>query len=156
MAKCLPAMRETWVQSLGQEDPLEKEMATTPIFLPGKSHGRRSLAGYSPRGHKELDTTDWTAAYSRQNRQTVGLTDVNSATLSFRFLSVYNKTSVPPWVQSQIKGFTYSPMRTTWPPCPPKWSDTDGSADMKEMTSICKEASLDPQLAPQTSVWVGL
>ena len=26
--KCLPAMRETWVQSLGQEDPLEKEMAT--------------------------------------------------------------------------------------------------------------------------------
>ena len=28
MVKCLPAMRETWVQSLGLEDPLEKEMAT--------------------------------------------------------------------------------------------------------------------------------
>ena len=28
--KCLPAMRDTWVQSLGQEDPLEKEMATCP------------------------------------------------------------------------------------------------------------------------------
>ena len=27
----------------------------TPVFLPGKSHGWRSLAGYSPRGHKELD-----------------------------------------------------------------------------------------------------
>jgi len=30
---------------------------TTPFFLPGKSHGQRSLVGYSPQGHKELDTT---------------------------------------------------------------------------------------------------
>ena len=35
------------VQALGQEDPLEKEMTTSPIFLPGKSHRKRSLAGYS-------------------------------------------------------------------------------------------------------------
>ena len=33
---------------LGQEDPLEKEMATTPLFLPGESHGERSLAGCNP------------------------------------------------------------------------------------------------------------
>ena len=45
------------VRSLGQEDPLEKEMATRSILLPGKSHGQRSLAGYSPKGHKELATT---------------------------------------------------------------------------------------------------
>ena len=44
------------VQSLGWEDPLEKEMAT-PVFLPGKSHGERSLVGYSPWGRKELDMT---------------------------------------------------------------------------------------------------
>ena len=31
----------------------------TPVFLPAKSHGQRSLAGYSPWGHKELDTTEW-------------------------------------------------------------------------------------------------
>ena len=37
---------------------MEKEMATTPVFLPGKSHGRRSLLGYSPRGRKESDTTE--------------------------------------------------------------------------------------------------
>ena len=37
-----------WVQSLGQEDPLEKEMAPTPVFLPGESYGHRSLVGYSP------------------------------------------------------------------------------------------------------------
>ena len=46
-------MRETGVQSLDWEDPLEKEIATTPGLLSGKSHGRRSLAGYSPWGRKE-------------------------------------------------------------------------------------------------------
>ena len=30
----------------------------TPVFLPGESHGQRSLAGYSPWGRKELDTTE--------------------------------------------------------------------------------------------------
>ena len=46
-----------WVQSLGLEGPLEKEMKPTPIFLPEKSHGQRSLVGCSPRGCKELDMT---------------------------------------------------------------------------------------------------
>ena len=46
--KNLHAMWETWVRSLGWEDPLEEGRATTPVFLPGKSHGQRSLAGYSP------------------------------------------------------------------------------------------------------------
>ena len=56
-AKSLPAMQETWVQSLGQEAPMEKKWLPTPIFLPGKSHGQRSLVSYSPRGHNELDMT---------------------------------------------------------------------------------------------------
>ena len=51
-------MQETLVQSLGQEDPLEKEMATIPVFWPGKSHGQRSLLGYSPWGRKELDMSE--------------------------------------------------------------------------------------------------
>ena len=46
--KNLPAMQETGVPSLGQEDPLEEGMATTAIFLPGESHGQRRLVGYSP------------------------------------------------------------------------------------------------------------
>ena len=37
-----------WVQSLGWEDPLEEEMAIHSSILPGKSHGEKSLAGYSP------------------------------------------------------------------------------------------------------------
>ena len=50
-------MQETQVQSLGQGDPLEKGTLPIPVFLPGESHGQRSLADYSPWGHKESDTT---------------------------------------------------------------------------------------------------
>ena len=45
------------VQSLGREDPLEVSMA---VFLPGESHGLRSLAGYSPQGQRESDMTEVT------------------------------------------------------------------------------------------------
>ena len=60
--KNLPAMQETqeiYVQSLVREDLLEKKMAThsTNSCLE-KSHGQRSLAGYSPKGHKESDMTE--------------------------------------------------------------------------------------------------
>jgi len=48
MVKNLSAMWETWVQSLGWEDPLEKGMATNSSILPGEFHRQRSLAGYSP------------------------------------------------------------------------------------------------------------
>ena len=43
-----PVKQEMWVQSLGQEDPQEKEMATTLVFLLGKPHGQKNLVGYSP------------------------------------------------------------------------------------------------------------
>ena len=56
--KNLPAMQETWVPSLGQEDSLEKGMATHSVVLLGESHGQRSLVGYSPSGRKESDTTE--------------------------------------------------------------------------------------------------
>ena len=56
--KRLPAMPETQVQSLGQENPLEKGMATTLVFLPGEFHIQKSLEGYSPWDCKESDTTE--------------------------------------------------------------------------------------------------
>ena len=46
-------MQETQVRFLGLEDPLEK-WQPTPVFLPRKSHGQRSLAGYGPWGHKRV------------------------------------------------------------------------------------------------------
>ena len=58
LVKNLSAMQETWVRFLSWEDPLEKEMATTPVFLPGEFHGQRSLVGYSPWGQKESDMTE--------------------------------------------------------------------------------------------------
>ena len=58
MVKNPPAMQETWLQSLGWEDPVEKGTATTPVFWPGEFHGQRIPAGYSPRGHKESDMTE--------------------------------------------------------------------------------------------------
>ena len=46
MVKHLSTKRETWVRALGWEDTLEKEMAIHSLFLPGESHGQRSLVGY--------------------------------------------------------------------------------------------------------------
>ena len=53
LVKDPPAMRETWAQSLGWEDPLEKGRIPTSLFWPGEFHGL-----YSPWGHKESDTTE--------------------------------------------------------------------------------------------------
>jgi len=57
MVKNPPAMQETWVQSLGREDPLEKGMATHSSVLAWRIP-QRSLVGYSPWGCKELDMTE--------------------------------------------------------------------------------------------------
>ena len=58
MVKNLPAMREIWVRSLGWEDPLEKGTATHANILACKVPCTEELAGYSPWGCKELDTTE--------------------------------------------------------------------------------------------------
>ena len=51
---------ETQAPSLSWEDPLGSAWQPTPVFLPGESHGQRSLVGYGPQGCKELDTTEAT------------------------------------------------------------------------------------------------
>ena len=60
LVKNPPGMRETWVRSVGWEDPLEEGMATNSSILAWRIHGQRSLAGYRPQGHKESDTTEAT------------------------------------------------------------------------------------------------
>ena len=56
--KNLPAMQrprfDPWVGKI----PWRREWLPTPVFLPREVHGQRSLAGYSPWGRKELDTTE--------------------------------------------------------------------------------------------------
>ena len=56
VVKNLPAKQETPVRSLNLEDPLEEEITTTPVFLPGKSNAQRRLAGYSPWGSQKSRT----------------------------------------------------------------------------------------------------
>ena len=56
--KRLSTIRETWVRSLGQEDPLEKEMAIHSSTITWKIPWTESLVGYSPWGRKESDTTE--------------------------------------------------------------------------------------------------
>ena len=58
MVNNLPALCETWVWSWVVKIPWRRTWQPTPVFLPGESHGQRSLANYSPWGHKELDMTE--------------------------------------------------------------------------------------------------
>ena len=58
--KNLPAMQKTWVCSLGQEDPLEKEMATHSSILSWRIPWTEEPGGLHPWVHKELDMTKHT------------------------------------------------------------------------------------------------
>ena len=63
VVKNLPAMQETqemWFNPWVGRIPWRRAWQPTPVFLPGESHGQRSLAGYRPWGGKELDTTETT------------------------------------------------------------------------------------------------
>ena len=54
MVKNPLAVQETWVGKI----PWRRAWQPTPVFLPGESHGQRSLVGYSSWGSKEWDTTE--------------------------------------------------------------------------------------------------
>ena len=56
---------DAWVRN-GQEDPLEWEMAPTPVFLPEKFRGQRNLVGYSPLVCKDLDTTEQLSTHTHK------------------------------------------------------------------------------------------
>ena len=72
-------MQETWIQCLGWEDPLEKERQPTPVFLPGRSHGLRSLAGYIQSMElQELDMTE-------RLHHITGRTDAESGALAILY-----------------------------------------------------------------------
>ena len=87
-----PAMQEPQVQSLDpwvRMIPWRREWLPTPVFsLPGEPHGQRSLAGYSPWGHKELDMAEHTGAKV-----------TNIKVLKFLPPLVYWGTGFGPWTQ---------------------------------------------------------
>ena len=57
--RCKRSRLDPWVRKI----PWRRAWPPTPVFLPGESHGQRSLAGYSPWGRKELDMTEATHAH---------------------------------------------------------------------------------------------
>jgi len=58
VVKNLPECRRPGFDPRVGKIPWRREWQHTPVFLPGESHGQRSLAGYSPWGRKESDTTE--------------------------------------------------------------------------------------------------
>ena len=68
MVKNRPAMQETWFSPWVGKIPWSRKWQPTPVFLPGKFHGQKSLAGYSPWGRRESDTTEHACTLSLSYR----------------------------------------------------------------------------------------
>ena len=72
-----------WVRKMAWK----RKWQPTPVFLPGKSHGQRSLVGYCPWGCKELDVTDnWTWALDVENTWTALLSKCMGSNVHISFL----------------------------------------------------------------------
>ena len=94
LVKKLPAMQETWVWSLGWEDPLEKEMTTHSSILAWRIRGQRSLGGYSPGGCKSWT---WLSDYTTTTKNCINIVVLTGAICQI-FLEVAvpgNKMDVP-------------------------------------------------------------
>ena len=69
----LPVMQEHRLSPWVWKIPWRRKWQPTPIFLPGKSHGQRSLADYRPRGHRELDTTEWLSTHTWDENENLAI-----------------------------------------------------------------------------------
>ena len=93
MAKNLPAMQDTWVGSLVGKIPWRRKWLPTPVFLPGESHGQRSLAGCGLWGRKESNKTEQlTLSFSLIQRYIL-IKDEKQFTTEFQAWEVRKKQS---------------------------------------------------------------
>ena len=60
MIKNLPVVQETWFSPWVRKIPGRRKWQPTPLFLPGESHGQKSLVGYNPWGRKESNKAEAT------------------------------------------------------------------------------------------------
>ena len=67
----LPAIWETWIRSLGWEDPLEEGMATHSVFLPEEAPWTEEPGGLQSRGHKESDPTEQLSTEQKERARNV-------------------------------------------------------------------------------------
>ena len=109
MVKNLPAMQETWVRSLGWEDPRRRKWQPIQVFLPGRFHEKRSLAGYRPWGHKVIFVNWNNTRILLCLKLSSGLLSqniTNSLPILFQFISLY-------WVVI-LHQFTKQPHYLNW------------------------------------------
>ena len=107
-----PAMQETWVQSLGQEDPLEEEMPTLSSILSCLENPMKR--GACPWGHKESDTTEQlTHTHTKDQVRTVWKSDL--LFLFFAWEGFYA------WEQRGEYGSRLTSHQKQWRPKAPEW-----------------------------------
>ena len=102
LVKNPPAMQETWVHSMGLEDPLEKKMTTHSSIVAWRIPWQRCLAGYSPWDQKELDTTEQLRFHSLMGSSFIHLIRTDSNEF---FLMVSN---IPWWEDMWTQGLFIS------------------------------------------------
>ena len=86
------------VQPLGREDPWRRKWQPIPVFLPGESHGQRSLAGYSPWSRKGSDTTEQLSTYTPGKYRTYTCKSQNLPLSRGRGTTVHQESSFTfPW-----------------------------------------------------------
>ena len=115
----LPSMQETWVRFLGWEDPWRRKWQPTPVFLPGESHGQRSLVGYSPWGRKSQTwLSDYTATTTKETFDKSKC--VHSSWLCIRgmkgrvVINYLNQLKLPwEWVLSYVRLFRIHGLKLT-------------------------------------------
>ena len=149
--KNLPAMQETWVQSPGQEDLLEKEWLPTKVFLLREFQGQRRLAGYSPWGRKESDMTEHIIYILPQPLPLV-TTDLLSTSMDFPNPDFHKKESYNTWP------FVTGKMFQGWPKL---WHVSElcsflclKSISLYEQTTICLAADLLMDIWVISNFWL--
>ena len=87
--------QETQVQSLRGKIPWSRKWQPPPVFLPGKSHGQRSLAGLSPWGHRVSDISEQLSKHIHAH---------NSKELNINFLcqNINITTGIDPAIEKQL------------------------------------------------------
>ena len=78
-----------WVRKI----PWRRKWQPTPVSLPGKSHEQRSLVGYIPLGHKELDMTEQLSIHTHTHKYT----QIHTNTHKYTYTHIYRASSVAQW-----------------------------------------------------------
>ena len=118
VTKNTPAMQKTQVQSWDWEDPWSRKWQPTPVFFLGKSHGQRSLVGFTPWGHKESDETEQlnSSNSNKRSKQIPGKRNIQMATEHLkRCLTSYGITEL--WIKTSYR--VILSIRPTLSPLPP-------------------------------------